>query len=324
MPQILKSIIRVLQLDEYSVMKTAGLPADYLLDETRQVKPRELFALERAIERVSGRDDISYKLATFWARTPRPASTLVFARCETLQTGYENLSELKGPGGGAVFRMERRADRFRIEIRPVTAEVVLMQWFVLWVILYLVDLGRIYTGCHIQPLRVGIMSAGRLRKEDVAYLGIVPVEADHAFIEFSNNDVHRPLLMAQAKVQSTDDTQHVSASLPAPRSRIGSQVSKALVEILPSGRCGIGDVSEHLDMTARKLQRLLKAEQISFRTILEQTRRDLAIRYLEEERRPAAEVADLLGYRNLNSFYRAFRGWTGATTKTFRQGASTK
>ncbi|WJS05716.1 helix-turn-helix domain-containing protein [Roseibium aggregatum] len=319
MPQTLKSIIRVLDLDEQIVLRNAGLPADYLSDETRQVNAIELCALDRAIEQVSGRNDISHTLAMFRARTPRPSSTMAFAGCDTLLSGYERLAELKGPYDGTVLSVCIIDDRFRVEIRPLSPEFVLLHWVLLCEILYFVELGRTYTGRQIQPLEVGIIAADKVRTDDVAYLGVTPVESKRAFVEFTLTDGNRPLLTTRKQSSSDHTCQREGRTQPRHRMLMSERVESVLLESMLTGNCNIATVSEHLNLSARKLQRLLKAEGTSFRAILDEQRRLLATRYLEIEQRPVAEVAELLGYQNQNSFYRAFKSWTGTTTKTLRQ-----
>ncbi|WP_346892668.1 helix-turn-helix transcriptional regulator [uncultured Roseibium sp.] len=319
MPQTMKSIIRVLKLDTRLVLNTAGLPADFLSDETRRVKIEELNAFDRAVEQVNGRVDISYALAMFRAHTSRPSSTLAFAKCNTLLAGFERLIELRGPSGGMVHSIDVLDDRFRIEIRPLSPERVVLQWASLCEILYFVELGRTYTGDHIAPVRAGIMAPDRLRAEDLAYLGVKPVVSRHPFVEFKRDDGTRPLLTAPHWPRSAGKRPGAGKDSFARQEPIVDRVESTLAAILPSGKYGIVDVCEHLDMNERKLQRLLKAESTSFRAILDETRKRMAIRYLEEERRPVAEVAALLGYQNQNSFYRAFKGWTGTTTTVFRK-----
>jgi AraC-like DNA-binding protein len=52
--------------------------------------------------------------------------------------------------------------------------------------------------------------------------------------------------------------------------------------------------------------------------ILRETREALARPYLEKTALPAAEISFLLGFDEPNSFYRAFRMWTGMTPDSVR------
>ena len=68
------------------------------------------------------------------------------------------------------------------------------------------------------------------------------------------------------------------------------------------------------------LPRLVRTHVGVFQTILDETRCDLAKRYLEEEALTLAEVAFLLGFAEPSAFHRAFKRWTGQTPLAFRRG----
>ena len=100
---------------------------------------------------------------------------------------------------------------------------------------------------------------------------------------------------------------------------VGHRVRAALLEALPSGQGDMDAVSRKLMMSRRTLQRHLDAEGLSFARLLRETRQALAQHYLGNTRLPAAEIAFLLGFEEPNSFYRAFRRWTGQTPDATRQ-----
>ena len=70
------------------------------------------------------------------------------------------------------------------------------------------------------------------------------------------------------------------------------------------GRLGVG---------RRNLQLRLARDGTSFRDVLESLRRELAVSYLRDDTMRVEEVSYLLGFADPNSFYRAFRDWTGMT-----------
>ena len=59
------------------------------------------------------------------------------------------------------------------------------------------------------------------------------------------------------------------------------------------------------------MQRKLKAQGMSFRKLLDDTRRQLAEQYLKDSTLSVSEIAYLLGFAEVSSFSRAFRRWTG-------------
>ena len=64
--------------------------------------------------------------------------------------------------------------------------------------------------------------------------------------------------------------------------------------------------------------RQLKDEGTSYQEVLNATREQLALHYLEHSRVSCAEISFLLGFDDPNSFFRAFHAWTGATPEATR------
>jgi AraC-like DNA-binding protein len=77
-------------------------------------------------------------------------------------------------------------------------------------------------------------------------------------------------------------------------------------------------VAKELGMSARTLQRRITEEKVTFRQLLNETRRELVRQYLADASNEIPEVAFLVGYDSVNSFYRAFRAWEGRTPAEWR------
>jgi AraC-like DNA-binding protein len=77
-------------------------------------------------------------------------------------------------------------------------------------------------------------------------------------------------------------------------------------------------VARALHMSRRTLSRKLEQEGTTFSDELDSVRHQLALSYVRESQRPLAEVAFLLGFSHVESFYRAFKRWTGATPFAYR------
>jgi AraC-like DNA-binding protein len=77
-------------------------------------------------------------------------------------------------------------------------------------------------------------------------------------------------------------------------------------------------IAEQLKTTSRTLQRRLARDGLSLRTLIDDARHELALRYIARTELSIGEVAFLLGFDQVTSFHRAFRRWTGATPLQFR------
>jgi AraC-like DNA-binding protein len=111
------------------------------------------------------------------------------------------------------------------------------------------------------------------------------------------------------------------AKLP-PRGDLVADVRGCIARMLEQGEPAIDRVARSLAMSSRTLQRRLRAESMTFAEILDDVRRDLALRYLGDPRREITDAAFLLGYAELSPFYRAFRRWTGMAPGEWRRQAS--
>lgn len=91
---------------------------------------------------------------------------------------------------------------------------------------------------------------------------------------------------------------------------------------LPSGLVTVEAIARKLALSKRTLQRRIEVEGTGYQQILNETREALARHYLEKTALPAAEISFLLGFDEPNSFYRAFRTWTGTTPDNVRHAQS--
>lgn len=79
------------------------------------------------------------------------------------------------------------------------------------------------------------------------------------------------------------------------------------------------DIAANLALADRTLQRRLRAESTSFQQLLEETRCELARKYLAEDRYSLGQVADMLGFVDPSNFFRACRRWFGLPPGQYRQ-----
>jgi len=99
-------------------------------------------------------------------------------------------------------------------------------------------------------------------------------------------------------------------------------VREEIIKALRTGDSGIDRVSRNLGMSRRSLQRRLEKRGYLYSDLLEQTRMDLAQRYLASSRMPITQISDILGYSDASSFSRSFSRFYGVSPRTWRQNAA--
>ncbi len=84
----------------------------------------------------------------------------------------------------------------------------------------------------------------------------------------------------------------------------------------------INEIADKLAMSESSLRRKLKTLGTSFQEILDNVREELSLRYLEETEFSMDKISELVGFSNSQTFYRAFKKWTGKAPSDFRQQSS--
>jgi AraC-like DNA-binding protein len=81
----------------------------------------------------------------------------------------------------------------------------------------------------------------------------------------------------------------------------------------------LADLADNLGASTRSLQRLLATEGWTFRALLDDVRRELALASAERSDDSAAEIAYRLGFGDASALHHAFRRWTGTTLGDYRE-----
>lgn len=105
---------------------------------------------------------------------------------------------------------------------------------------------------------------------------------------------------------------------------ISDQIRQWLEKNLSQGSATttLKHAAEHFQLSQQVLHRRLQAEDISFKDIKKQTRRDIAINLLFKDDLKIEEIAYRVGFSEPSAFIRAFKGWTGRTPLAYRQALS--
>ena len=91
------------------------------------------------------------------------------------------------------------------------------------------------------------------------------------------------------------------------------EAQRLITTLLPSRQPKIDAVAQELGMSSRTLTRRLAEDGLTYKDLLDELRRKLALQYLRDKRISIKKVAYLLGYSEISAFYHAFRRWTGSS-----------
>jgi len=101
-----------------------------------------------------------------------------------------------------------------------------------------------------------------------------------------------------------------------------AQVRYIIGNLLASSECTVGRVSAALGLHQRVLQKRLQQQGVSFRQLLQITRKEIAQQLLQHGHMSVTDLALNLGYSEVSVFSRHFKQWTGCSPREWRQNIS--
>ena len=129
-----------------------------------------------------------------------------------------------------------------------------------------------------------------------------------------------PLVSGDPALHSAhcEHLEFLQARLWEPRS-FALRVRELIAVELRRGRPTSWDVARQLQISRRTLVRRLNGEGTSFKTQLDEMRRQLALTLVARPQPSLMEITSLLGFSQVQAFHRAFRRWTGHTPMQYRE-----
>jgi AraC-like DNA-binding protein len=181
---------------------------------------------------------------------------------------------------------------------------------------------RVLTGLNLVPQYFSIAHHRSGGTSEMARFVGTKVEFGADTDEFAFNIDARTLPLIHADTRLNDlllkYCEAALADRKGDKSQLRTRVENAISSVLPHGRVLVNDVARSLGMSERTLARKLSDEGLNFTEILQQLRRDLAVRYLDDRKLHVSKIAWLLGFHEMSAFTHAFRRWTGKTPSQMR------
>ncbi|MEO0342004.1 MAG: AraC family transcriptional regulator [Pseudomonadota bacterium] len=185
-----------------------------------------------------------------------------------------------------------------------------------------VSLSRQVTTRSFAPLEVYFQHAApKTTVHHVAYFGCpVRFGADKDAMLLSKRSLSEPNVLGdegitQFLVSHLDCELAQIEDRPALQTQTKSEIARALSEGLPK----MAVIARRLGLSARSFHRRLAEQGLSFQTLTEETRREIATAMLQEDRYALSEIAFLTGYSEQSAFNRAFKRWMGVTPVTYQK-----
>lgn len=222
---------------------------------------------------------------------------------------------------GALLNLEQSGGKAKISYRYVDRSIQQFRQDSEMTLAAIAALGRLVTTSEWSVLEVRFKHSRPLSDAEHTRVFQAPVKFDQdscqIILEAAKLDlqIHKadPSLSAVLDRHAED----LLVQHPPPDS-IVDRVRNLLRDELKGGDPSLERIADRLGLSARTLQRRLREQSSSHNELLDEMRKDRAVKYLRESEIAVCEVAYLLGFSESSALHRAFKRWTGMTPSEFR------
>ncbi len=186
-------------------------------------------------------------------------------------------------------------------------------------LMLMIDVIRLAGGPHWHPDAVYLPQSEADRAHAYEAALSVPCRRgkDCWTVVFDEAMLEERLLYCRPGAHSTDE---IVAELQccAPAGEFHSSLRQLIASMLPLGSPALGAVANVGGLSPRTLQRRLSVAGWTYSDVVEDVRREAAMRLLRKRDVKIVNVAYDLGYTDAANFTRAFRRWTGMSPRVFQ------
>lgn len=184
----------------------------------------------------------------------------------------------------------------------------------------LVRLCRALYGRDLSPSRVRLQRKKPRVMEPYARAFRAPLEFEAAATQlvYARTPFEQPLAGSNPELARQNDAVAARYLSRFQRDDVAGRLRGLLVEALPHGEPSQSGIAHALHMSERSLQRRLTELGTNYKAVLDGTRQELALSYVQDRSYTIGEITYLLGFTEASSFTRAFRRWAGCSPTEYR------
>jgi AraC-like DNA-binding protein len=321
-PLLILEQAKLLGLDRAALMKKADLTPQELKDPDGRVPSLKIWWLWQELIRQVPDPALGIKMG----ETPHSPTryglvgyTLVFSR--TLGEALARLSrysriiaetvQLTIESDGWRFKITLQADpQFELLRHPIDSRLA-----------SILSSLRHLSGKSLNPLGVDFPYP-RLRDASVHrryFQAPLHFRAPRAALHFSREDMDLPIVHSDDTLARYLDRLATQQMKTLGVGSLTERVGRTIWFELNGGMPPLKRIAAKLGVSPRSLQRSLRKEGKPYRGLLDEFRREMAVRLMSQRNLSVHEIAFLLGYNEPSSFHKAFRRWYRTSPRTFRR-----
>lgn len=307
-------------IESESLLKAAGIDPALLANGNSRIPVAQISTLWHEAEQRTGDQLLGLRASQ---RLPFGANKIIdylLMASATAQEGFTRLTRYHSLlNSAAEFCVRAQREQLVVELHDSTGRQTLCRPYVEYITANGVLRLSMTTGRKIMPREVRFTHAPAAsdREYHRLFQSVVRFNQPINQLIFNKEDLDQPQPHADPALCEILES-HALRLLSAPAApALLAELARDLREALPQGILNVTASARRMALSRRTLQRKLKEQGTSYRAVLDEVRRELAIGLMAERARGINEIAFLLGFAEPTSFYRAFKRWTGQTPQEY-------
>lgn len=314
-----KMLLLDMGVDPSVALTYAKLPLDLFSRSDIQLSIEEYFRLWNGIDKAAGDKEVALLFAKYVSAESFDAPIFAALCCQDLKTALQRLSYFKPLIGPLTLTVVQRNMETSLTLECAIQSSDMPYALCMSEAVFFTQLARIGTRQHLSPTSITIPVKPKQLTAYEDYFGCEINYGNSLSISFSAHDAAKPFLTSSGSMwEFFEENLNRKLEDLTKDSSTSERVKAILIKALPSGEVGIDFVANKLAISKRTLQRKLTEEAETFQSILLSVREELAHHYLKKSDLPLGEISYLLGFKEPNSFIRAFSNWKGVSPSIYR------
>jgi AraC-like DNA-binding protein len=321
--QVIAKLMRVHGLEPEALMLEAGVDPATLADPRARLPGASVERVLGAMAQHIPSAAFGLDAARCWHPTNLGALGHAWLCSSSLRRGLQRLSRywaLIGQRSALMLRDEADGVAVVLDLPHTEPRIAAITTDICFSVL--VDLCRTNAGESFSPLEVRLMRAAPADDAPWREFHRCPIRfgQPERSLLLSRESLDAPLPTANRELAGVLDRMLDEALARIDRSDVVARCRAVLMQRLAGGEVTATQVARHLAMSRRTLHRRLADAGTTWQRLVDHTRRDIALRLIEDPQRPIGAITFELGFSQHSAFARAFKRWSGASPTAYRAG----
>jgi len=239
----------------------------------------------------------------------------------TLRTALKRLARFSRLiGEKAACRVEDGADAVAFIFDHGRGDTVVGQAMADYALALIVDMCRTNFGptLALQSVTLRRPTPKNLQPYETFFACPIAFGASSDSFVLERHIADRPLASSNHELATTFDAILTAQLAEISNGDLVARCKAYLLKELTSGEPSEEDLARALGLSRRTLQRKLGDLGLTYKGVLEKTRYELALRYLDDPSKTVTDITFLLGFSEQSAFTRAFKRWSGKAPTAYR------